>query len=113
MRKPTTTLGISAVDAYVILGNTLDNAIEACCDLSEEQRYIRIQLRVFHDIMYYQIENPYSPGYLKKSNVKGHGYWLQNVRRCVEKHKGDLSITHEDGKFILALRINHDAALIR
>lgn len=108
-----THLGISAVDAYVILGNTLDNAIEACCDLSEEQRYIRIQLRVFHDIMYYQIESPYSPGYLKKSKGKGHGYGLQNVRRCVEKHKGDLSITHEDGKFILALRINHDAALIR
>ena len=105
-----TNLGITAVDAYVIMGNTLDNAIEACCSLSEEQRYIHVQLRAFHDILYYQIENPYAPEYLKKAKKKGHGYGLQNVRRCVEKHKGDLTITDEGGKFVLALRINHSAS---
>lgn len=102
-------LGITAVDAYVIMGNTLDNAIEACCSLPEEQRYIHVQLRAFHDILYYQIENPYTPEYLKKAKKKGHGYGLQNVRRCVEKHKGDLAITDEGGKYVLALRINHKA----
>lgn len=103
-------LGISAVDAYVIMGNTLDNAIEACCSLSEEQRYIHVQLRVFHDILYYQIENSYAPEYLKKAKKKGHGYGLQNVRRCVEKHKGDMTVTDENGKFVLSLRINHNAS---
>lgn len=102
-------LGITAVDAYVIMGNTLDNAIEACLSLPEEQRYIHVQLRVFHDILYYQIENPYAPEYLKKAKKKGHGYGLQNVRQCVEKHKGDLTITDEGEKFVLALRINHNA----
>lgn len=103
-------LGITAVDAYVIMGNTLDNAIEACCSLPEEDRYIQLQLRVFHDILYYQIENPYAPEYLKKAKKKGHGYGLQNVRRCVEKHKGDMTVTDENGKFVLALRINHNAS---
>lgn len=100
-------LGITAVDAYVIIGNTLDNAIEACGSLPEEERYIRLQLRMFHDILYYQIENPFSPEYTKKEKKKGHGYGLQNVRRCVEKHKGDLTVHNEQGKYVLSLRINN------
>lgn len=100
-------LGITAVDAYVIMGNTLDNAIEACSSLPEEERYIHLQLRVFHDILYYQIENPYSPDFLKRDKRKGHGYGLQNVRRCVEKHKGDMTVCNEKGKYVLSLRINN------
>lgn len=99
-------LGITAVEAYVILGNTLDNAIEACIDLPETERYINLQLRVFHDIIFYQLQNPFS---LQKSiRKKGskHGFGLQNVRRCVEKHKGDMEISKENGIFSINLRIN-------
>lgn len=99
-------LGITAVDLYVLLGNTLDNAIEACCSLPEDQRYINLQLRTFHNILFYRIENPYSPDYPGKGKGKNHGYGLQNVRKCVEKHDGDMSISQEDGKFILSLRLN-------
>lgn len=100
-------LGITAVDAYVIMGNTLDNAIEACCSLPEEQRYIHVQLRAFHDILYYQIANPFSLDYLKRDKRKGHGYGLHNVRRCVEKHQGDMTVNNENGKYVLSLRINN------
>lgn len=99
-------LGITAVDLYVLLGNTLDNAIEACCSLPEDQRYINLQLRTFHNILFYRIENPYAPDYPGKGKGKNHGYGLQNVRKCVEKHAGDMSISQEDGKFILSLRLN-------
>lgn len=99
-------LGITAVDLYVILGNTLDNAIEACCSLPEEQRYINLQLRTYHSILFYQIENPYSVEHPQKFKRKNHGYGLQNVRRCVEKHHGHMSISQEDGKFVLSLRLN-------
>ena len=54
------TLSITAVDLYVLLGNTLDNAIEACESLPEEQRYIHLQFRTFHEILFLQIKNPYS-----------------------------------------------------
>lgn len=99
-------LGITAVDAYVILGNTLDNALEACCSLPETQRYIRICLRTFHDILYYRIENPYAPDYRSRKKGKGHGYGLHNVRRCVEKYAGDLTVTDGEGEYILSLRMN-------
>lgn len=99
-------LGISAVDLYVLLGNTLDNAIEACQSLPIEERYIRIQMRIYHNILFYQIENPYAEGYLQRSRGKNHGYGLQNVRKCVEKHDGHMSISQNENKFVLSMRLN-------
>lgn len=99
-------LGISAVDLYVLMGNTLDNAIEACQSLPIEERYIRIQMRIYHNILFYQIENPYAEGYPQRSRGKNHGYGLQNVRKCVEKHDGHMSISQNENKFILSMRLN-------
>ena len=99
-------LGISAVDLYVLLGNTLDNAIEACQSLPAEDRYIRIQLRTYHNILFYQIENPYAKNYLQRSRGKSHGYGLQNVRKCVEKHNGYMSISQNENKFVLSMRLS-------
>lgn len=99
-------LGISAVDLYVLLGNTLDNAIEACQSLPIEERYIRIQMRIYHNILFYQIENPYAEGYPQRSRGKNHGYGLQNVQKCVEKHDGHMSISQNENKFVLSMRLN-------
>lgn len=99
-------LGISAVDLYVLLGNTLDNAIEACQSLPVEDRYIRIQMRTYHSILFYQIENPYAKEYPKRSREKNHGYGLQNVRKCVEKYDGHVSISQNENKFVLSMRLN-------
>ena len=38
-------LTISSLSLSIIIGNTFDNAIEACCDLPAEQRIIHLQLR--------------------------------------------------------------------
>lgn len=99
-------LGISAVDLYVLLGNTLDNAVEACASVPAEDRYIRVQMRTYHNILFYQIENPYAKGYSQRSRGKGHGYGLQNVRKCVEKHNGHMSVTKDGNKFVLSMRLN-------
>ena len=99
-------MGISAVDLYVLLGNTLDNAIEACQSLPTEERYIRIQMRIYHNIFFYQIENPYSKEYPQRSRGKSHGYGLQNVQKCVKKHDGHMSISQDGNKFVLSMRMN-------
>lgn len=99
-------LGISAVDLYVLLGNTLDNAIEACQSLPAEDRYIRIQMRIYHNILFYQIENPYAEEYPERGRGKNRGYGLQNVRKCVEKHDGHMSISQNENKYILSMRLN-------
>ena len=99
-------LGISAVDLYVLMGNTLDNAVEACASVPAEERYIRIQMRTYHNILFYQIENPFAEGYPQRSRGKNHGYGLQNVRKCVEKHDGHMSVSQNDNKFVLSMRLN-------
>lgn len=99
-------LGISAVDLYVLLGNTLDNAVDACKSVPEGERYIRIQMRIYHNILFYQIENPYAQEYPQRSRGKGHGYGLQNVQKCVEKHNGHMSISQKGNKFIMSMRLN-------
>lgn len=99
-------LGITAVEAYVILGNTLDNAIEACIDLPESERHINLQLRVFHDMIFYQLQNPFSPQKSIRKKGSKHGFGLQNVHRCVEKHKGDMEISKDNGIFSINLRLN-------
>ena len=100
-------LGISAVDLYVLMGNTLDNAVEACASVPAEERYIRIQMRTYHNILFYQIENPFAEGYPQRSRGKNHGYGLQNVRKCVEKHTGHMSISQDENKFVLSMRLNN------
>lgn len=100
-------LGIPAVDLYVLLGNTLDNAIDACQSLPAEDRYIHLQMRTYHSILFYQVKNPYAQEYPQRSRGKSRGYGLQNVRRCVQKYSGDVSINDKDGVFILSLRLNN------
>lgn len=101
-------LGFTAVDLYVLLGNTLDNAIEACCSLPEDQRYIKLQLRTYHDILFYEVQNPFSADHPKRARGKNHGYGLKNVKRCVEKHNGHMNVSQDNGLFTLSLRLNNN-----
>ncbi len=99
-------LFITAVDLYILLGNTLDNAIEACADLPKDKRHICLKLKVHNDILFYQIENAVSSEYGKRIRGKNHGYGLKNVRRCVEKYNGTLEIQKEPEYFRIVTHLN-------
>lgn len=99
-------LHISASDAYILIGNTVENAIEACSDLEEGEKYINIKLRQVNDILFYQIENPFNAVLREKEKSKYHGYGLKSVKRCVEKYRGDMTIKEEKGMFSLSARMN-------
>lgn len=99
-------IGVTAIDFYVILGNTLDNAIEALCQQPESLRQIHLQLRAFHDIVFYQIQNPFLPDNIRRKSGKNHGFGLKNVKRCVEKYHGDMTVSRENNVFTVALRLN-------
>lgn len=98
-------ISVSAVDMSVIVGNTMDNAIEACQWLDIDFRKIHVTLKKKNDMLFYTIENPCLSITPQKSG-RIHGYGLKNVRRCVEKYKGHMFIEHTDQYFIVTIRLN-------
>lgn len=99
-------LPITAADLYILLGNTLENAIEACCALPPEDRVIVLRLKLHNHILFYKISNPYTPSYPERTRGELHGYGLQNVRKCVEKHKGTMEIEKENQTFCFVAHLN-------
>lgn len=97
-------ISINPVDLYIIIGNTFDNAIEACTGLSFEQRRIEIKIKTQGNMILYSIKNPYS---FKKYHLSDghHGYGLKNVRTCIKKYNGTLSIT-QNTFFQCTIRLN-------
>lgn len=99
-------LFVTAADLYVLIGNTLDNAIEACQNIPNEQRKISIKLHTHNNILFYELENPYTDKHLKRIRNRYHGYGLKNVNRCVEKYKGKIEISKSEGIFRITALLN-------
>lgn len=98
---------VSATDLYVILGNTIDNAIEACTHLSDiNQRTINIKLLQKEHILLYEVSNPYLPR--KKTFIpkRIHGYGLANVEKCVEKNQGNMKINADGSLYTVTIMLN-------
>lgn len=99
------TLFVSAADLYILIGNTMDNAIEACRALPQQHRFIELTLRTHQDMLYYKLANPYD-GTTKrpKDAMRGHG--LDNARRCVEIYDGQLLTKTQQGFFVVSAHMN-------
>lgn len=101
-------LSFPAADLFVIMGNTLDNAIEACCQLEDSKsRIITVLLRQQNHVLLYEISNPYNASAPQKSgNI--HGYGLKNVSACVERNNSSILITKSNGVFTVTAHLNLD-----
>ncbi len=93
-------LELNEFDLTVILGNLLDNAIEACAALGENSRYIGLSLLYKPDYLVIQVENPSTGEALiqegkvrsSKSDPASHGFGLRTVEYLAEKHDGFVKI---------------------
>jgi len=97
---------VSDIDLCVIVGNLLDNAIEACMKIeNEEDRFIRVYIGMFKEQFYVSISNSMGAGINKHSGrfittKKGpHGFGLMRVDSIVEKYSGYLNRQNEEGVF--------------
>ncbi len=99
-------LNIAPQDLFVILGNSIDNAIEECSTLPPEyKRYINVSIKQKDQLIVIKIDNPCREIQTPKAgNV--HGYGLKNVQKCVEKYKGELQYGMENGVFRFFALIN-------
>lgn len=89
----------------VILGNLLENAIEAAEKSAE--KYLRLEISVKQGIFYIKIQNSYESEIKLKNNKiitekadkSRHGIGLESVRRIVEESGGTIKIDWQDKLF--------------
>ena len=100
-------LPLNEFDITVILGNLLDNAVEACKTIDEDKRYISLEFNYKPDYLVIRMENPMEcEPVLKngayqttKPDFYEHGFGLQNIAYLVSRHNGLMKIEPADGIF--------------
>lgn len=88
------------MDWCIILSNALDNAMKACEDVSEEERYIHIKSRKKGNFYLLVIENSCDKA-IKKVPKDGTG--LCNIRTVMEQHNGTMENTILNGSYKVKL----------
>lgn len=105
---------IDTIDLYAILGNAMDNAIEAVGKIREkEKRQIDVMIHRQHNFLVMNIMNPmaeqlvYEDGIplTTKKDKRSHGFGLRSIRQILKKYDGFLTVSEEDGCFSLKMLI--------
>ena len=102
-----TELKISEIDLCVIIGNLLDNAMEACLRQDEgEERFIRVYIGTLKQQLYLCVTNSVGgevkkvgSTYLSAKDSASHGYGLMRIDRLAEKYDGYVNRQNEEGAF--------------
>ena len=95
---------IAPIDICIMLGNALDNAIEACQGLSHEKQ-IDLSIIQKESSIAMIIENKYNPGIEKRNRMGKQGYGLKNIKKVAEKYNGTVICEDKDEKFTLTIVI--------
>lgn len=105
---------INTVDLYAILGNALDNAIEAVEKFKhKEKRQIDVLIYRQQNFLVMNVINPLKGNLIyeeelpvtTKEDKQYHGFGLRSMRYLVKKYDGFLNVSTEDGCFSLKILI--------
>ena len=99
-------ISISDIDLCVLIGNLIDNAVEACEKLRiDEDRFLRIYICIRKQQLYIAITNATNE-VIRKLNREyitqkrgNHGHGLRRIDAIVEKYQGFIRRANEPGAF--------------
>ncbi len=101
---------ISNTDLYSLLGNAMDNAIEAVSKIEKpEERVISLMIRKSHGVVLIHVENGYvgeidfidGMPQTTKGNKIYHGFGVKSIKNVVDKYDGSFKIRAKNGVFSL------------
>ncbi len=98
-------ISISEIDLSVLIGNLLDNAMEACEQLPRKERFIRIYIDVLKKQLYIAVTNSARGKKVRIGNLfqtdkpGGHGFGLVRIDSIVAKYNGYVNRQTENGVF--------------
>lgn len=103
-----------AFDINVLIGNLLENAIEAA--VQTEQKYLKVDIALKKGVLKIRIENSFLPEMIKKREAQGrafflstkkekeqHGFGLRSVERIVKAYNGTMEVTPQNDIFCVNL----------
>lgn len=106
-------LPLPEIDFCTILGNLLENAVEACLRQTEGQPRLEVRAAVSgQSMLSLVIKNTYShpirtrEGLFLSSKRPGPGVGTASVRNLAERHNGILKYEYQDGIFVASLLLN-------
>ena len=108
---------VHSFDINIILGNLLENAIEAA--RQTEEKYLGVTIMLKKEILRIEIENSFNGSLLfqkdekyhafsfgtTKENTKKHGMGLNSVRKIVQKYNGIMDVYSKDNRFYIKLML--------
>lgn len=102
-------LSMSDTSLCVVLGNALENAIEACGNLDNSKtRFISMEARTINGQMLMKIENSYNGclkvkdgSYISTKNGEFHGIGMKNIKNVMENCGGFVKTNHDGKVFTL------------
>ena len=108
---------IRSVDLVTILGNLLDNALEAAEIASTQFRFIYLTIRRINDMLIIKVEN----GYTKEPIVKegemltsktdkiSHGWGIKSIQTTAERYDGTINTENSDSIFRSVVTLSFQA----
>jgi|GEM_PF-884087 len=111
-------LKIDDMDICIVLGNALNNAIEACRRITDEQvdKRIVLKMRYKKDHVLIELKNSYDPDTIKKRNGRfvssklyrksdEIGIGMENMEGIIEKHEGVYQIDLLEEMFVAKIML--------
>ncbi len=107
-----TQLDASDIRLCGLLGNALDNAVEATLHVPEEKRCIAISMQIEKKNLFIEISNPYDGTILsdekgnlltRKKNASRHGYGLSVMKELLGNNLGSMETIWDDTTFYLRI----------
>jgi sensor histidine kinase regulating citrate/malate metabolism len=100
-------LTISDIDLCVLIGNLIDNAVEACQKITnDDPRFIRVYIGIFKQQLYISVSNSTNEVIRKLDDEYittkrgNHGHGLKRINNIVEKYAGYINRQNEPKVFV-------------
>ncbi|MBQ8523677.1 MAG: GHKL domain-containing protein [Clostridia bacterium] len=103
--------GMDELDLAVMMGNLMDNAIDAVSALKKEEKLIEMNFSDFNGYRNITVRNDIEGSVLKgnaelkttKTDKKQHGFGMRSIKNIAQKYDGIIECYEEDGKFCVHL----------
>lgn len=108
-------LPINQYELGVVLGNAIDNAIDAVKKCKTHKKIIDISVGIKKEMLVITVKNPYEHYLIKdkkgnllstKSGSGHHGYGISSIKRIAEKYDGEVIWDDKDEKFSVVIFMN-------